>query len=39
MSSKSLFEFKFCINCGVRLPEKADSCANCGAINNHLTNT
>lgn len=39
MSSKSLFEFKFCIHCGVRLPEKAESCTNCGAINNHLTKT
>ena len=37
MSSKDLFEFKFCINCGVRLPKKAESCTNCGAVNAHLT--
>ena len=37
MSSKGLFEFKFCINCGVRLPKIAESCTNCGAVNAHLT--
>ena len=31
--STNLFDFKFCINCGVRLPKKAKSCTNCGSIN------
>ncbi|MBQ3366434.1 MAG: hypothetical protein IJG43_07105 [Acidaminococcaceae bacterium] len=36
-SSKGLLDFKFCINCGVKLPNKAKKCMNCGASNENLT--